>query len=137
VILCEDTAAFKKVFKNDKKVIGQFDFGLSKRKERIELYTNEGAPIDSLRYSLEPSDSVFTLSLNVPDSDNSLLDSWDIIAGFGTPGVSNPSYQVALDVQKEEKKRRNNTYLIGFLVLIGLTTIIGTRWRLRRGRVGA
>jgi len=80
---------------------------------------------------------VFTLSLHVPDSDNSLLDSWDIIAGFGTPGVSNPSYQVALNVQKEEKKRRNNTYLIGFIVLLGLTTIIGTRWRWRRRRVEA
>jgi len=133
-ILCEDTAAFRKVFGNDKNVIGQFDFGLSKRKERIELYTNEGAPIDSLRYALEPSDSVFTLSLHMPDTDNSLLDNWDIIAGFGTPGISNPSYQVAIAEKKEEEKRRNNTYLIGFIVLIGLTTIIGTRWRWRRKR---
>jgi len=49
--------------------------------------------------------------------------------------VSNPSYEVVLVEEKQEQKRRNNTYLIGLLVLLGLTTIIGTRWRLRRGRV--
>jgi len=134
LILCADTAAFKKVFKNRKNIVGNFPFGLSKRKERIELYTNEGAPIDSLRYALEPSDSIFTLTLRVPDSDNSQLDSWDIIAGFGTPGKSNPSYQAAIEEEEKEEKRRNNTYLIGLLLLLGITTIIGTRWGLRRRR---
>ena len=134
IILCEDTSAFKKVFRDEKRLIGNFPFGLSKRKERIQLYTNEGAPIDSLKYALEPSDSIFTLSLHLPNQDNSLLDSWDILGGYGTPGIDNPSYVAEQEIQKAAQQRRTNSYLIGILVLLGLTTIIGTRWRWKRSK---
>jgi len=119
IIICEDTAAFKKIFPFETRYIGNFPFGLSKRKERIELYSNTGAPIDSLSYKLEPVDSVFTLSLGLPYADNSRQENWKISGGFGTPNEPNPSYVVDLEERRKKNRRIMAGCLFGFLLVVG------------------
>ncbi len=127
IILCEDTAAFKKIFPFETRYIGNFPFGLSKRKERLELYSNTGAPIDSLSYKLEPVDSVFTLSLKLPYVDNSMLDNWKIAGGFGTPNEPNPSY--VEDRAAYQRKIRRIAMLVGGLALLCIIAFLVYRNR--------
>ncbi|HMR43010.1 MAG TPA: hypothetical protein PKC40_04215, partial [Saprospiraceae bacterium] len=68
----------------------------------IGLYSGDGAFIDSLAYSVAPSDSVFTLSLLLPWLDNSNLDNWEIRKGTGTPNAANP-YYVESRIQARQK----------------------------------
>ncbi|MDX1665632.1 MAG: hypothetical protein R3350_00295, partial [Saprospiraceae bacterium] len=66
--------------------------GINKRKETIGLFTDDNALIDSLSYELEPTDSVFSLSLLLPRLDNSDLENWEMRYGDGTPNSPNPYY---------------------------------------------
>ncbi len=91
--VCEDTTAFRNMFPDVKgMIVGNFNFGLSKRKERLGFFTNEGASIDSVFYDIEPKDTTFTIGLLLPHLDNSDLENWDIKKGAGTPNEPNPYY---------------------------------------------
>lgn len=92
LILCEDSVAFKKEYPQTEGVIGSFNFGLSKRKEHLALYTNDGASIDSVGYRVEPMDTTFTLALLLPSLDNQDFENWELIEGVGTPKNPNPYY---------------------------------------------
>ncbi len=92
VILCQDKEKFLKVHPNQFNAVGDFNFGLSKRKESLGLFTHDGAAIDSITYDLTPIDSAYTLSLTLPYLDNSDIDNWEINYGNGTPGFANPFF---------------------------------------------
>ncbi len=92
LIVCEDTAAFRQVFPRVYNTVGNFGFGLSKKKEVIGLYTNKGASVDSMGYVLPPQDSTFTLGLLLPFLDNGDIENWEVNAGKGTPDAPNPYY---------------------------------------------
>lgn len=92
LIVCQDTTAFRQVHPNVYNTVGNFGFGLSKKKESIGLYTNKGASIDSIGYVLEPKDSIFTLGLLLPFLDNGDFENWELNYGKGTPDAPNPYY---------------------------------------------
>ena len=92
LIICEDTTSFNKVFEVNVPVIGNLPFGLNKRKESVALYTSDGASIDQFAYELEPTDSIFTLGLLLPNLDNSDQENWEINYNFGSPNQANPYY---------------------------------------------
>ena len=102
VVICEDSSSFYNVFPKAYSVSSGLTFGLDKRLEVIGLYSGDGAFIDSLAYSVAPSDSVFTLSLLLPWLDNSNLDNWEIRKGTGTPNAANP-YYVESRIQARQK----------------------------------
>jgi hypothetical protein len=126
LILSQDTAAFKSVFPRVKNVVGNFDFGLSKSKESLLLFANNGALMDSVLYQLNNEDSTFTLSLPFPDMDNSKESDWSIIAGIGTPGQANPGYQ-----QQLRKIRERQFIWIGvaLLVVLGIGFLVFKKYR--------
>lgn len=92
LVLCEDSAKFKKVFPEAYNVISGMDFGINKRREILGLYASLNAAVDSVSYDIPPTDSVFTLNLLLPYLDNSDLDNWEVRWGPGTPNSANPYY---------------------------------------------
>ncbi len=92
LILCQDSAAFRKEYPAVTNVIGNFNFGLSKRKEHLALYTNDGASIDSVSYGVEPMDTTFSLALLLPSLNNQDPENWEVIKGQGTPKAPNPYF---------------------------------------------
>lgn len=105
VILCQSMTAFKKVFPDENNLIGDFSFGLSKSKETLQLYSVDNAIIDSVVYELSNMKSAFTLSLKMPELDNSILANWDIMMGLGTPNAPNPSYVTHLETQSKQHQQ--------------------------------
>ena len=93
LILCEDSVAFRNTFPNlEIPIVGNLGFGIKKKKEQLGLYTHEGASVDSTGYHIIPLDSTFTMSLLLPHLDNSDLENWEVIKGYGTPNSENPYY---------------------------------------------
>ena len=92
LILCQDSVAFRKQFPEVKNILGNFDFGISKKREYLNLYTNDGASIDSVGYNLEPLDTIFSLALLLPSLNNQNPENWEVIPGVGTPNFANPYY---------------------------------------------
>jgi len=123
LVVCQDSVALYEHFPDIKKVIGNFPFGLSKKSERLQLFSNDGALIDSVYYKLEPLDSVFTISLIHPELANEDVENWQLKTGLGTPGAANPTY-----LASTLKQWRANRYLLfglfGVLLVYLLVTII-------------
>ena len=103
VSIAQKELKFRKHHMNPYGILGDFRFGLSKRKERIQLYTSLGEVIDSVGYLLEPTDSVFTYSLLLPELDNGDEENWEVLPGFGSPGKGNP-YFIESRIKAEQDK---------------------------------
>ncbi len=110
LVLVENEAMFSSVFPNipPSNKLGDFDFGLSNKGERISLFDEKKCLSDYVIYDdREPWDSLPdgngpTLSLITPILDNGLPDSWEassnINAPLGTPGRANvpcPTYSIS------------------------------------------
>ena len=67
-------------------------YGLSKRKEKINIYDAEGASVDKFQYEIRPRDSVFTLNLLLPELNNADIENWEALVGGGSPGRPNTYY---------------------------------------------
>lgn len=92
LVLCRDPERFRRAFPKAYNVAGPLSFGISKVEEGLFLYDARGAFIDSVQYRLEPAAASRVLSLNLPQSDNSLPDNWTIQPGAGTPNAPNPYF---------------------------------------------
>jgi hypothetical protein len=92
LVLCEDSTKFFKVFPSAYNVIGGMDFGLNKRYEKLGLFAEQAAAVDSVSYDLYPRDSAFTLNLLLPHLDNSDPENWEIVLGEGSPNAPNAYY---------------------------------------------
>lgn len=69
LILAQNLVSFRAYFPADSiYVLGDFDFGLSKKRERLKLYDAQGFMVDSLTYFQQDWDSLATLNLVHPDS---------------------------------------------------------------------
>lgn len=92
LIICEDSIAFREHYPKVTNVVGNFGFGLGKRREKVGLFDGHGASIDSVAYEVPPTDSAFTIGLLLPFLDNGDFDNWEINPGKGTPNRPNPYY---------------------------------------------
>ena len=128
LILCEDSLAFRKIFPDyTMPIIGNLGFGIKKKKEQLGLYTDEGASVDSTGYHIVPLDSTYTMSLMLPHLDNSDMENWEIVRGYGTPNTENPFYLQSLI------KAQQSLYLrIGVAVGVLLSCFIVLSFRGRR-----
>jgi hypothetical protein len=92
LVIAEDSASFVQAYPECYNVIGDLAYGLNKRRERIVLYSERGAMVDSIGYDAPPVDSTFTLSLLLPHLNNSDPENWQFRFGPGTPNAANPYY---------------------------------------------
>lgn len=128
LILCEDSLAFRKTFPDyNMPIVGNLGFGIKKKKERLGIYTDEGASVDSTGYHIVPLDSVFTMSLMLPHLDNSNMENWEIVRGYGTPNGKNPFY-----LQSMIKAQQDLYLRIGVAVGVLLSCFIVLSYRGRR-----
>ncbi len=128
VVLCQSRAAFKKVYPKETKLIGDFAFGLSKSREILQIYSVDNAVVDSVVYELSNMESAFTLSLKLPDLDNSVLANWDIMMGLGSPNAPNPSFVTYLD---EVHQKQQNILTYGGLAIVLLLGVGFFIWKKR------
>lgn len=103
ISIAQKELKFRKHHMDPYGIIGDFKFGLSKRKESLQLYTSLGEVVDSIGYLLEPTDSVFTYSLLLPELDNGNEENWEVLPGFGSPGKGNP-YFIESRIKAEQDK---------------------------------
>ena len=128
LILCEDSSAFREQYPLVENVIGNFHFGLNKRKEHLALYTNDGASIDSVGYLVEPMDTTFTLTLLLPQLDNQDSENWEVVKGPGSPKAPNPYY-----LESRIRAEQNLWIRIGIALGLMLCSILVLHMR-RRAR---
>ncbi len=97
VVIARDTAKFKQAFPQySNRVLGDFDFGLDKKADKLELYTYKGAMVDTFSYEISTPGTAFTIDLKSPGIDNGNRDNWEVKYGVGTPAEHNPSYLAVL-----------------------------------------
>ncbi len=89
VVVCEDSVKFFGEYPNVQALIGGLPFGLNKRRETMQLFSDDGSAVDSVSYDLQPSDSLFTLGLLLPSLDNGDPTNWERSPGAGSPGSAN------------------------------------------------
>ena len=122
LLLCQDESKFMAKFPKVYRAIGDFDFGLDKRKESLSLYSPKGALIDEFSYSIPPIDTAFTLALLLPNLDNSRQENWEVVYNEGSPSAAN-SYYVTSKLQI----KRNFWMQLGALIallMVGLSLIV-------------
>jgi hypothetical protein len=127
VIISQKEKKLRKNFPNQLGIIGDIGYGLSKRHEIIQLYSHEGDMVDSIGYLLEPTDSVFTYNLLLPDLENGDQENWAISPGYGTPGTGNPYYiesKIRIEQERYIKIGAMTGLLLILIFLLGLK-----RWR--------
>ena len=129
LVFCQDLRKFKNHFPGVPAAAGTFSFGLNRRRESISLYTEEGAWVDQVTYTVSPLDTAFTLALLLPELDNNLPKNWEIMAGQGSPGAGNPYY-----VDMRVKARQ--TYWMRLGLGMGISSLIFglLLWKWQRDR---
>jgi len=109
-------------------IIGDIGYGLSKRREVVQLYSHQGDMVDSIGYLLEPTDSIFTYNLMLPTLDNGDEENWVMSPGIGTPGSGNP-YFVESKIRIEQERYVKIGAMVGLILI--LLFLLGVR-RYRR-----
>lgn len=92
IVLVQDSAKFAQACPGAYNVVSGLNFGLSKRRESLALYSILGAMVDSISYEVPPVDTAFTISLLLPQLDNSDAENWELRLGEGSPNAANPYY---------------------------------------------
>jgi hypothetical protein len=95
LLLCREKEKFEKVHPKVKNVLGGLSFGLDRKRDRLELYTANEEPVDSVGYKIGSSkDSLLlVLALRDFDSDNGDYErNWEYEFNAGSPGAMNPQY---------------------------------------------
>ncbi len=121
VVVAKDTLNFMQTYPMYKyKIIGDFDFGLDKQTDKLELYTNQGATVDTFSYFISTPQSAFTIDLKDPRLDNGNRENWEVKYGLGSPNAHNPTYMSALAYKKQVK-----WFLVGIICGVVLIFFIG------------
>lgn len=92
LIICQDSLRFFRQFPTAYNVRSGLSFGVNKVTETLLLLSADGAIADSVGYAIPPTDSLFTLSLLLPQLDNGNAENWRVNSGTGTPNAPNPYY---------------------------------------------
>ena len=119
LLICQDSAAVRRVHPGVYRTISGLPFGLDKRHEELGLYTVDGARVDHTSYTVAPRDSTFTLNLLLPTLDNGRADNWEVLPGAGTPNFANRYYVESKLTQQRQFYGRLGVAL-GVLALCGM-----------------
>lgn len=138
LILVQDSANYTAKYNADTvKVVGSFDFGLSRESEHIKVYDSEGLIADSLTYNYADWDTMVSVSLVHPDSSRNKSANW--IYEIPNPGGKSISYQKFLKLEAD-KKYWTQLYYIGggsffFILVVGL--FLRRSFKKRKGKEAA
>ncbi|MGB1217021.1 MAG: lamin tail domain-containing protein, partial [Saprospiraceae bacterium] len=128
IVIAKDTTRFLNVYPQIRdRVIGDFDFGLNKQTDRLELYTPEGATVDTFTYNIATPGRDFTIDLKSPKLDNGDSNNWEVSIGLGTPGYHNTTYWAALTYEQQMLWMQRGLAL-GLFLLIGMIVYLW-KWR--------
>lgn len=116
LVVCRDSAKFVQAHPEAYNVIGGLGFGLNKEEERLGLYSILGAMVDSIHYTVAPTDSSFALNLPLPGLDNSRPGNWAFQLGSGSPNAPNP-YYVESEVRHVQAQWMQMGLAIGVLIM--------------------
>jgi hypothetical protein len=116
LVICEDSLEFRKHYTINYDFLGGLSFGLNKRKERLCLYSDDGAAIDSVFYQLPAMDTAFSLALLLPGLDNGDHENWELKFGDGTPNAANPHYFLSYVQPQQQQWMRLGAGLGVFLL---------------------
>ena len=130
VIVSQKEKKLRRSFPNQLGIIGDIGYGLSKRHEIIQLYSHEGDMVDSIGYLLEPTDSVFTYNLLLPDLENGDQENWAISPGYGTPGSGNP-YYIESKIRIEQERYIKIGATTGLLLILVFLVFLKRRRRIQ------
>lgn len=119
IVICEDSLKFKKQFPEVKNLIGNFNFGINKVKDKLEIYTDKLELVDKVAYQMEAVDSTFTLDLLAPHLDNSNPENWHRKYGRGSPAAANPNY-LASTVKNDQEQWFMAGVFASLLLVCGL-----------------
>ena len=118
LVVCQDAAAFAQAYPREYQFVGNLGFGINKYSECLWMYSKEGAFVDSFCYRIQPTDSAFTLSLLLPELDNSKPENWEIRSGPGSPNSANPFYYQTT-IRKQQQRWMRTGAGIGMLLSAG------------------
>lgn len=122
LIVCQNAQKFKQYFTESYNFVGNFTFGLNKRREHIALYAPDGAVVDVVDYELPPTDTVFSLDLMLPTLNNGDPNNWEMRPGTGTPNKANTYFvESSLRAQRERWIQIGGaagTLILGIILLI-------------------
>jgi hypothetical protein len=95
LILCREKEKFQKQHPKVKYILAGLNFGLDRKRDRLELYTADEAPVDSVGYKIGSTKDTVLLVLALRDFDSDNGDyarNWEYERGAGSPGEMNPNY---------------------------------------------
>jgi len=119
LVVCQDTAAFRRQFPNAPLIAGDFRFGLDKNAERLLLSAADEGAIDSIAYRIDTPDGAFTIDLLTPDLDNADARSWAVHIGPGSAGMPNPLYWSKILSEKKDRSLRLGLAIGLFVIAAG------------------
>jgi hypothetical protein len=123
LILARNKANYSAYYNADTvTVVGDFDFGLSKKGEQIKLYDLDGLIVDSLTYAYDEWDTAATFNLEHPDSASDVMANWNLEEA--NPGDISRAYKRYLK-HEADKKYWTKIYYIGggsffFILVVGI-----------------
>ncbi len=116
LVVCRDTADFKKIFRRVDNFTGNLDFKFGNEGDIVRLFDNKNTLIDMVVYDeeapwpLSPAGNGPTLELVNPDYDNALPESWKASIDFGTPGRINSVFSLTAIDQKAVTQQIPNVF---------------------------
>ncbi len=119
LVVCQDTAAFRRAYPQVARITGDFRFGLDKNAERLALFAADGSAVDSIAYHLDPPEGAFSLDLLMPDLDNADPGNWAIHLGAGSPGEPNPLYWSKVISERKDRSMRLGLAIGLFIIAMG------------------
>lgn len=120
LVVCQDSSKLHKHFPQSYNIVDGLSFGISKWRETLSLFTDNGAAVDSMAYLIEPTDSVFTFNLLLPYLDNGNLDNWELKRGAGSPNAPNPYYVESTIRGEQEQFIQMGVIAAMMLICLGL-----------------
>lgn len=118
LVLCKDEARFAKAFPTCDYYMAGLPFNLSSKTDMILIYDQQGNPVDSVSYTIDPSWTTSkTIFLGNFEEDNTLTSNWKPSERTGSPASVNPEY-----IKQQEAKRWNK--FLDYVKIGGVTTAI-------------
>lgn len=109
IVICSDIEKFEEKFPNVINVIGNFEFGLNRKKETLRLFDKNGDFIDSLTYRISEismaDTSTNSISLTNPAFSNHLMKNWIAYRNMASPGTINQVYAKKIEEEAISHKR--------------------------------
>lgn len=119
LVVCKDSTRFVKTHRQAYNVVGRLPFGLDKKGEKLQLFSNDLAVVDSINFQLPPMDTSVVVSLLLPSLDNADVQNWQIKLGHGTPNAPNPWY-----VESQIKYRQQQWVQLGMTLAVAMLCVL-------------